>query len=61
LPQLSGEQGTEFQHPSPDGLVGDLDAALGEQLLDIPEAQGEAEIEPHGVPDDGGREPVAGE
>jgi hypothetical protein len=40
-------------------FVRDLDAALGQEFLDIPEAQGEAKIEPDGVPDDGRREPVA--
>ena len=38
-----GEQRAELQHPSPDGLVGEVQPALGEQILDIAVAQGEAE------------------
>jgi hypothetical protein len=34
------------------------DPALSQQLLDVAEAQGEAEIEPHRMADDVGREPV---
>jgi hypothetical protein len=39
----------ERRHPPTDGLVRHLDAALGEQVLDVPVAQGEAEIHPHGA------------
>ena len=42
----------EFQTPRADRLVGDHDAARGQQFLDIAIAQGEAEIEPDGVADD---------
>ena len=54
-----GEQRAEFQHPSPDGLVGEVQPALGEQILDIAEAQGEAKVQPHRVSDDVRRELVA--
>jgi len=44
--------------PATDRLVGHLDASLGQEILDITKAQGEAVIEPHGVADDLRREPV---
>ena len=36
--------------------MGDEDAALGQQQLDIPEAQAEYVVEPHGVTDEVRRE-----
>ena len=45
--------------PAPDGFVGDLDAALCEEILDVAIAEGEAEIHPDGALDDVGREAVA--
>ena len=50
--QDSSKGGTEFVTPESDRLVGDCDAALGEQVFDIPEAEGESTIEPHSVTDD---------
>ena len=47
-----GEVLAEFQTPRADRLVGDHDAARGQQFLDIAITQGEAEIEPDGVADD---------
>ena len=41
-----------------DRLVADLDPALRQHLLDVAQAEGEAEIEPHGVADYVSREPV---
>ena len=41
-PQLPGDQRSETSDPDPDGLVSDHDAALGEQFLDVAQAQGEA-------------------
>ena len=38
-PQAPGEQWPEARDPDPDGLVGDDDAALGQQLLDVAQAQ----------------------
>src|SRR5580704_1760466 len=32
--KFSGEQGPEFQYPSPHRFVGDIQSALGEQILD---------------------------
>ena len=50
---------TEMGHPSADRLIGDGDPALSKKLLDIPEAQREARIQPKGVLDDRRREPTA--
>ncbi len=58
-PELASETRTELQHPAPDRLVRDVQPALGEKVLDIPEAEREPEIQPDGVSDDLGREPVA--
>ena len=56
-----GEQRPELQHPSPDRLVGEVPPALGEQILDIAEAQRAAKVQPHRVSDDVRRELVASE
>ena len=53
-----GEQRPELQHPSPDRLVGEVQPALGEQILDIAKAQREAKVEAHRVSDDVRRELV---
>jgi hypothetical protein len=45
-------------HPAPNGLVGDRDAALRQQIFDVAEAQGESEIEPDRVLNDLRREPI---
>ena len=36
---------TELEHPSPDRLVGDVQAALGQEFLDVSVAEREAQIE----------------
>ncbi len=36
-------------HPSADRLIGDGDPALSEEVLDIPEAECELQIQPDGV------------
>jgi hypothetical protein len=41
-----GKQRPELQHPSPDRLVEKVEPALGDQILDIAEAQGEAKVQP---------------
>jgi hypothetical protein len=56
--QVTSESWPELQDPASDALVGGLDAALGQELLDIAVAEREAQIEPDGVPDDLGRELV---
>ena len=59
-PDLVGERLAELEAPLPHGLVADRDAAGGEDLVHMAQAQREAEVEPDGVADDLGREPVAG-
>jgi hypothetical protein len=54
-----GVASAEFQHPSPDGLIGRVDPALGQHVLDISVAQSEAEVEPDGMLDDDRWEPIA--
>jgi hypothetical protein len=56
LAQTSRDRGTELQHPPPHGFVGEVEPSFGQQFLDIPVAQGEAEIQPNRVLDDLGRE-----
>ena len=50
---------TEMGHPSADRLIRDDDPALSEQVLDIPEAEHEAQIQPDGMLDDRRRESIA--
>jgi hypothetical protein len=59
--KLPGEQRPELQHPTPDRFVGDVQPALGEQILDVAEAEGEAKVQPYRMPDDVRRELVASE
>jgi hypothetical protein len=55
MPPASSEGGHELQHPPPHRLTGHLETALREQILNVPVAQGEAEIDPHRMLDDRGR------
>jgi len=57
-PQPAGELQAELPHPAPDRLIGDVEAALGQKLLDITVAQCEPKIEPYRLADDLGRVPV---
>jgi hypothetical protein len=57
--QATGVVGAEVQTLSPDGVVGDEDAALKRHFLDKAQAQGKAEIEPHRVSHDLRRKSVA--
>ncbi len=50
---------SELENPTTHSLVADFEAALGQQILDVSEAQRETAIEPYGVLDDLGRESVA--
>src|SRR5271166_2323510 len=59
LAQPSRDRGTELQNPAPHRFVGDVEPSVGQQLLDIAIAQGEAEIKPDRVLDDLGREAMA--
>src|SRR3954447_2253554 len=57
---LVRERLAELQRPLPHRLVADGDAAGGQQLLDHPQAEREAEVEPDRVADDLRREAVTG-
>jgi hypothetical protein len=59
LPQLLRQEPTEFQHPAPDRFIGQVEPALGKELLDITVTERKAEIEPNRMADDLGREAVA--
>ncbi len=50
---------SELENPTTYGLVRHVEAALGQQILDVSEARREVAIEPYGVSDDLGRESVA--
>jgi HSP20 family protein len=51
-PEPSCNPGSEFQHPAPYRLIGDIEPALGKQILHIAIAQGEPEVQPDRVLDD---------
>jgi hypothetical protein len=57
--KLARKQRPELQNPSLHRFVGDIQPALGEQILDITKAEGETKVEPHGAPDDRRRELMA--
>jgi hypothetical protein len=59
LPQASREERAEFEHPTADRFIGRVEPALGKRFFDVAAAQGEADIEPNCVLDDGRREAVA--
>jgi hypothetical protein len=50
--QFSGVVRTELPTPESNRFIGDDDSPFGEEILDIPEAQAETMIYPHGVADD---------
>ena len=53
--QPPGVLGAELHAPLPNGFVRHDDAAFGQQILDIPEAQTVSVVQPDGVADDGRR------
>ena len=57
--QLLCMLGSELPTPLPDGLVGDRDSPLRQEVLNITETQGEPVLQPDAVADDLTREPVA--
>ena len=65
MPERSGKTpgicrlATELARPAANSLVADSGPALGEQLLDIAQAQREVETQPHRMADHVGREAVA--
>src|SRR5215472_19375812 len=57
---LVGELLAKFARPLPHGFVADNNAARGQQLLHHAKTERKAEIQPHGMCDDLGREPISG-
>ena len=57
--QLSGVLRSELPTPLPDGLMGDGDSPLRQQILHVAETQGKPVVQPNAVADDLTREPVA--
>ena len=55
LPDLGGEHRSEPVPPEPHRLVANLDAALMQQVLNVPKRQREPHIHHHGQTDDLGR------
>jgi hypothetical protein len=58
--EVAGESWPELQNPAPDCFIGDVEPALGQELLHVAVAQSEPEIEPDRVPDDLGWELMTG-
>jgi hypothetical protein len=58
-PELSGIGDDKLYAPAANSFIGDIDATLGQQILDIPKAQRKSEIQPDGMLDDLGRKTVA--
>ncbi len=57
--ELPSVLGSKLPTPLPDRLVGDEDASLREEFLDISVAQGEPVVQPDAMADDLRREPIA--
>src|SRR5205823_13540651 len=58
-PQLACDPGPEFQNPAPHRFIGNLQASLGEEFLNVAVAQREPEIKPNRVLDDRRRETMS--
>src|SRR5438552_4826474 len=58
LAKASRNHRSEFQYPTADALVGEVEPTLRKQLLHVAIAQGEAQVEPNHVLNHGRREPV---
>src|SRR4051812_12848993 len=59
-PDPVGDALPKLEAPLAHRLMADDDAARGQDLVHVAQAQGEAEVEPHRVADDLGREAIAG-
>ena len=57
--QASGEEGSEFDTPEPDGFPADNDASLSQEIFDISMAQVKAVVQPESIGNDIWRESVA--
>jgi len=49
LAKLPGKCRSELEDPAAHGLVGDIDAALGHEVLDVAIAQSEPNVKPNRV------------
>ena len=58
--QVLGNDRPEFEKPATDRLIADRQSALSQEILDIPVAQGEPEVEADSVSDDIRRKSVVG-
>ena len=56
--QPAGKTGPELQNPAPHRFIGNLQAALGQEILNVAVAQCEPEVQPNRVLDNRGREAV---
>jgi hypothetical protein len=59
VPEYTGVFGTELTAPLSNGLVGDYDPALCQQILNISEAQAETVVKPNSMADDSWRKSVS--
>jgi len=59
LLQGPSDFGTEFQHPTPDGFIGNINPALEQHFLDLVQVQIEADVKPNRMGDDHRRKSVA--
>jgi hypothetical protein len=57
--QPSCDHRSELQHPAPDGLIGDVEPTLGEEILYVSITEREAQVEPHSMLNDNWRKAVA--
>jgi hypothetical protein len=55
LPDFGGEERAKAMPPKPDGLMADLDAALMQQVLDVPQREREPDVHHDRQADDLGR------
>src|SRR5947209_7885289 len=60
LSQIRRDDRTEMVHPSANGFVRHRNPSLGQQVLDVTQAEGEPKIEPNRLANDLGREAIAG-
>ena len=58
-PEPTCNSGSKHVDPAPDAFVGDLDAALCEEILNVAIAEREAKIHPDGALDDVGGKAIA--
>lgn len=59
-PQVRRDERAELDHPVSDRLTADLDPAPGEERLNVPDTECEAEIEPYSLTNDGCWQPTSG-